>query len=338
MTDATIQDGPEPKPTRPSVTYVRSKKTKASVVWMDAAAGRIISVGGLFVIATVFAIMLFLIWVAIPLFGTGTASEPHSYKLAEAGGPVISASLDEYASLGLELSSSVHLTAFHAPSGKRVDDIQFDFAGATPSAFARTLQGDDIAYGFADGTVRLGSLAIETRIVDPKTLPQNLVTLPGGDRTEGHAVYLNVAGNQVRRLAPAIGLDAPVQVAPAGTAIRFLDYRVGGTSERPTKIFASVDAAGTARLSAAFALVNMMTGETTTTLENTEVPTGLDVTTIAEILLNTQGDRLLIVTKDGLIHRYDTRNPKASIWPRPRASCPPVSSPQRSHFSTTKIR
>ncbi|MES1991063.1 MAG: ABC transporter permease subunit [Pseudomonadota bacterium] len=312
MTDVTMQDGPEPKKTRPSVTYVRDKKTKNSVVWMDALAGRVISVGGLFVIATVFAIMFFLIWVAMPLFGTGTASEPHSYKLAEAGGPVISTSLDEYASLGLELSSSGHLTAFHAPSGKRVDDLQFDFAGATPSAFARTLQGDDIAYGFADGSVRLGSLAIETRLVDPKTLPQNLVTLPGGDRTEGHAIYLNVAGDQVRRLAPTLSLEAPVQVALPGAAIRFLDYRVGGTSERPTKIFASVDAAGTARLSAAFAQVNMMTGETSTTLENTEVPTGLDVSSIAEILLNTQGDRLLIVTKDGLIHRYDTRNPKTS--------------------------
>lgn len=311
MTDVTAPNGPAPKGPRPSVLYVRDKKTKASVVFMDRLAGRVISVGGLFVIATVFAIMMFLIWVAMPLFGTGTASAPHRYSIDQSGAPVISTSLDEYASLGLELSSGGHLTAFHAPSGTRVGDMQFDFAGAQPSAFARTLQGDDIAYGFEDGTVRLGSLAIESRIVAPKSLPQGLTTLPGGDRTDGTAVYLDVAGKQVRRLAPSLSLDTLVQVAQPGTAIRFLDYRIGGTSERPTKIFASIDARGTARLSAAFAQVNMMTGETATEIVNTEVPTGLDVSAISTVLLNTQGDRLIVVSKDGLLHRFDTRNPSA---------------------------
>lgn len=312
MTDLTTQDvagGPAPRSPRPSVVYRREKKTKSSVVWADRLAGRIISVGGLFVIAAVFAIMLFLVWVAMPLFGSGSASEPHRYTLDQTAAPAISTSIDEYGALGLELSREGHLTSFYAPTGYRVGELNFDFAGVSPSAFARTLQGDDIAFGFADGTVRIGSLAIESRIVAPKSLPQGLKTLPGGDRTDGTAIYLNVAGDQVRRLAPALSLEAPVQVAPVGTAIRFLDYRVGGTTERPTKTFASIDALGTARLSAAYAQVNMMTGETSTTIVNTEVPTGLDVSTIASVLLNTQGDRLLVMTNDGLVHRFDTRDP-----------------------------
>ncbi len=309
MSDLTADTGQDPKNPRPSVTYRRDKKTKSSVVLADRLAGRVISVGGLFVIATVFAIMLFLIWVAMPLFGTGSASDPHRYTLDMSGDEAISTSIDEYGTLGLELTKAGHLTAFHAPTGKHIDDLNFDFAGIAPSAFARTLQGDDIAYGFEDGTVRIGSLAIESRIVPAKALPEPLITLPGGDRTDGTAIFLNVAGEQVRRLAPALALEEPVQVAPQGTAIRFLDYRVGGTSERPTKTFASVDAAGTARLGAAYAQVNMMTGETTTTIVNTEVPTGIDVKTIASVLLNTSGDRLLVVTLDGLVHRFDTRDP-----------------------------
>lgn len=314
MSDVTSDDlagpsGPAPKAPRPSVVYKREKKTKSSVVLADRLAGRVISVGGLFVIATVFAIMLFLIWVAMPLFGGGTASEPHRYALPQTAATIISTSLDEYATLGLELTNEGHLTSFHAPTGTRISDLHFDFSGATPTSFARTLQGDDIAYGFANGTVRIGSLAIESRIIGPKNLPLSLKTLAGGDRTDGTAIYLGVAGDQVRRLAPALSLDEPVQVAPEGVAIRFLDFRVGGTKERPTKTFASIDALGTARLSAAYAQVNMMTGETTTTIVNTEVPTGINVSSIASVLLNTQGDRLLVTTQDGIVHRFDTRDP-----------------------------
>lgn len=308
MTDATLP------PVRPSVVYRRNKKTRSAVIWADKLAGRIITVGGFFVIFTVFAIMAFLVWVAMPLFGSGTASEPTRYTLDLPISKILSTSIDEYRTLGLELSQDGKLTAFHVASGKRIGGLAFDFADASgttvaPTAFARTLQGDDIAFGFPDGAVRLGSLAIESSILAATALPAHLTTLPGGDRTDGAAIYLSVAGNQIRRLQPSVALQAPVQVAPQGTAIRFLDYRVGGTAERPVRIFASIDEHGTARLSFAYAQVNMMTGETTTTLANSEVPTGLDVRDIASVLLNTSGDRLLVATKDGMVRRFDTRDP-----------------------------
>tara|TARA_R110000824_G_scaffold118960_14_gene272106 strand:+ start:226223 stop:228868 length:2646 start_codon:yes stop_codon:yes gene_type:complete len=309
MTDLTAQPAPDDKGPRPSVVYKRSKNTKSSVIWADRLAGRVITVGGLFVILTVFAIMMFLVAVTMPLFGSGTVEEPRFYSLAQSDSPVISTSIDEYATLGLELTRSGHLTTFHAPSGKHLGTASFDFGGATPSAFARTLQGDDLAFGFADGTVRLGALAIKSRIVPPSALPSMLTTLPGGDRTDGTAVYFGVAGDQTRKSAPDLLLEEPVQVAPSGTPIRFLDYRVGGTAERPTRIFVSVDALGTARMSAAYSQFNMMTGEVSTSIVNTEVPTGLDASSITSVLLNTTGDRLLVMTNDGLLHRYDTRDP-----------------------------
>lgn len=316
MTDATMPDVPAPTPdgSRRSVVYKRDKKTKSSVLLVDRLAGRVITIGGFFVILTVFAIMLFLVVVAMPLFGTGTASEARRYTLDLTGEHVISTSVDEYRTLGLELSKDGKLTAFHVPTGRRLAGLAFDFANSsgtsvTPTAFARTLQGDDVAFGFPDGTIRLGSLAIASSIMPAASLPANLTTLPGGDRTDGVAIYLNVAGNQVRRLQPAVALEAPAQVAPQGTAIRFLDYRVGGTAERPVKIFASIDEHGTARLSSAYAQVNMMTGETSTTIANSEVPTGIDVGDIASVLLNTSGDRLLVATNDGMVRRFDTRDP-----------------------------
>jgi phosphate transport system permease protein len=314
MTDAALSNdsgnatGPDQEG-RKSVVYTRSKQTKKSVLWADKFASRAISVGGLFVIFAVFAIMIFLVSVAMPLFGGSTVSEAKRYLLDETGGHVISTTIDEYRTLGLELAQDGKVTTFHAPTGQRISSTAFDFAGRAPTAFARTLQGDDVAFGFADGTVRLGTLAIETAVAPANTAPGGLKALPNGDRTDGASVFIDVPGHQIRRFAPRLALEAPAQVAPAGTAIRFLDYRVGGTAERPLKTFVTVDEHGTARLSTAYSQVNMMTGETSTTISNIEVPTGLGVADIAAVLLNTQGDRLLVATNDGSIRRFDTRDP-----------------------------
>ncbi len=313
MTDAALPNangdanGPAANDRR-SVVYTRAKKTKASVLWVDRFASRAISIGGLLVILAVFAIMVFLVWVAAPLLGGGTVSEARRYVL-DAAGTIISTSLDEYRTLGVELADDGQLTVFHAPSGERIVGPTFDFGGAKPSAFARTLQGDDVAFGFADGTVRLGRLAIATAIVPESAIPSDARKLSGGDRASGATIYIEVAGHQVRRLEPEIALDAAVQVAPQGTAVRFLDYRVGGTAERPLKTFVSIDEHGTARLSTAYSLVDMMTGETSTSFSNIEIPTGLDVSSIAAVLLNTQGDRLFVATNDGMVRRFDTRDP-----------------------------
>lgn len=314
MADAVLPNasGDETGPaadSRKSVVYTRSMKTKASVLWADRLASRAISIGGFLVILSVFAIMFFLVWVTMPLFGGGTVSEANRYTLNAGGTHILSTSIDEYRTLGLELSRDGRLTVFHVPSGERIGGPAYDFDGAEPAAFARTLQGDDVAFGFADGTVRLGTLAIGSAIVPPDAIPQNARTLPNGDRTDGSAIYIGVAGKQIRRLKPEITLEAPAQVAPPDTPVRFLDYRVGGTAERPLKTFVSIDEHGTARLSMAHSLVNMMTGETSTSISNIEVPTGLDVGAIEAVLLNTPGDRLLVATADGMIHRFDMRNP-----------------------------
>lgn len=313
MTDAAIPNDREPgagqETKRRSVVYTRSKQTRASVLWMDRFARRAISVGGLFVIFTVFAIMFFLVYVTMPLFGGGTVGEAKRYALDQTNGHILSTTIDEYRTLGLELAEDGKVTVFHAPSGTKLGASAFDFGGVAPAAFARTLQGDDVAFGFPDGTVRLGTLAIDTAVVPASRAPSALEKLPNGDRSDGAAVYTEIPGRQLRRLAPRLVLEMPVQVAPAGTAIRFLDYRVGGTAERPLKTFATVDEHGTARLSTAYAQVNMMTGETSTTVSNVEVPTGLAAGDIAAVLLNTQGNRLLVATKDGVIRRFDTRDP-----------------------------
>ena len=69
MSRNTDSKGAAPRPA--SVLYQRPKKTKASVLFTDAAAGWSIRVGGTLVIFAVFTIMFFLLYVASPLLDDG---------------------------------------------------------------------------------------------------------------------------------------------------------------------------------------------------------------------------------------------------------------------------
>lgn len=306
MSDANSAAGPN---NRRSVVYKRDKKTKASVIWADRFAGRAITIGGFAVIAAVFMIAVYLVYVAVPLLSSGEVTSSKQYALTASGGQVISTTMDEYETLGVELLSDGRVEAFQAATGERIGGPSVDLKGETPTAFARTLQGDDIALGFPDGTVRVGQLRIAPSVIPAKSLPEGLKKLPLGDMTDGKAIISPVPGGQVRRLEPQFTLGDPVQVAPKGTPIRFLDYRVGGTSERPVQTFVSIDDKGVLRLSMTSSIVNMMTGETTTTVSTLEVPTSIPQVSIAAVLLNTAGDRTIVATHDGALYRFDTRDP-----------------------------
>ncbi len=313
MTDAAMSTGPAsdgPEGNRRSVVYKRDKKTKASVIWADRIATRGIMVGGFAVILAVFMIAVFLVMVALPLFSSGRVTDTKSYSLGTAGADIVSTSMDEYRALAVELLKDGKLSAFYMANGTRLaNPPSADLGGKTASAFARTLRGDDIALAFPDGTVRLGRISIDPVVTPASATPADAKEIAPGVKATATTLYMQVPGGQTRALQPKIELQAPIQVAPAGTAIRFIDYRVGGTSESPVETFVTVDDHGTARLSTAYSQVNMMTGETTTSTVNTEIPTGVATANVTGLLLNTPADRVIVALDDGSIRRFDTRNP-----------------------------
>jgi phosphate transport system permease protein len=69
-----------------------------------------------------------------------------------------------------------------------------------------------------------------------------------------------------------------------------------------------MDAAGKIRISEAYTEVNMMTGESAVQLTNAELPVAANVEQVANLLLNSQGNRVIVAMKDGTIYRFDTRN------------------------------
>lgn len=307
---------PGPKPTdgrRPaSVLYERDKKTKTSVLFADAFARIGIRVGGLAVIAAVFTIMIFLIYVCLPLLDAGRLTGTRKLAFGEAGKPFVATQMDEHQTIIADVEADGHVAVFHAGSGTPLDGAAYDLAGLTATAFATTLRGDDVLFAFGDGTVRPGRLALKATVVSNEALPQGLSKLDERDLTDGKAIYTRIPG-QFRRTSVDLTLEAPIQIAAAGTAIIQADYRVGGTAERPLRTIVTLDAAGTLRLSQASTELNMMTGEATTQVTSAAIPLERAAEQVRTLLLNTQGDRVLVALRDGTVLRYLTRdfsNPK----------------------------
>ncbi|TVS01900.1 MAG: ABC transporter permease subunit [Rhodobacteraceae bacterium] len=125
----------------------------------------------------------------------------------------------------------------------------------------------------------------------------------------GGRVYTEVGTGDFRTLFGNVELGDGQQVSDL--PIIAIDYRIGGTRERPTIAFATVDAANQVRVSQSRVQINMMTGEETVTTTTTDLPplTGLAPgATVTGILLSGTGDRAIVASDDGFIYRYDLRD------------------------------
>jgi phosphate transport system permease protein len=313
MTDVT-QPAPAQAARKTSVVYQRNKKTSAAVVIADKAADRTITIGGLVVILAVFTIMVFLVWVCLPLLRGGTVDARTQYALPDAGRAYVAAQTDEHQTIAIDLAADGKLSAFHVATGRPLSAPDFDLGGQSATAFGKTLKGSDIIFGFADGTVRVGTLNLSQTVIPTDQAPATsaMEKLDERDFATADAIYSVIPG-QFRRTAVSVAVDEPQQIAPPGTAIIKVDYRVGGTAERPLKTFVTLDAAGKIRLSQLDQTVNMMTGETETVVNTSEIPAAIDTTNVVKLLLNTDGTRVLIAEKDGTVLRFNTRNFAAPI-------------------------
>lgn len=282
--------------------------TARSVILADKIADWTIRIGGIGVIVAVFGIMVFLAQVVVPLFTGASSSDVATTTSPAREHPLLMSKIDEYKSLSVSIDETGGVHAFHVKTGTRMQIPSFDLEGKSLSAFTRTLNGRDIAFGFADGTLRLGALKVGGAVFGADRMPSGLTELDDEDLTDGRSIFTRVAGDQIRRVSVDVELEDAQQIAPEGTALVAIDYRLGGTLERPTKSFVTVDADGIARLSRAESRTNMLTGRTTTTLTSSELPGLPQGVEVYDILMTDKADQVYVVDHGGMIYRYDTRN------------------------------
>jgi phosphate transport system permease protein len=310
MTDVVNDKGS--KRDRPSVAYVRPKQTPAMVRIADKTADWVISIGGLFVILAVAGIMIFLIQVVVPLFTGGDLRGTRTYTLAETSSPLVAVRIDDTNSVALELFADGKLAVLHLPTGQHLDVPALELGGKSVTAFADTINGDNLALGFDDGSVRFGELSIRGLVIPASEAPANLTRLSDTSFTDGSAIFETLGPNRYRRLSISAIFGDAQTISETGQAIRQIDYRVSGTSERPTRGFVTVDDAGVLRYTRAETRMNLLTRSETVTVQSSTLPGTGDTTPVTDILLTGQGDQVYVAHTSGFVFRYDTRNPQAA--------------------------
>ncbi len=291
-----------------SVPVRRSKDVRRSVLIIDRLADRIITIGGIAVIVAVLGILVFLVEETLPLFRGGHVTADHAYHLANTPDSVLALGMDEHKTIAYIISPDGTLALFHARSGKPLHAPTLDFKRQKISAFAQTINQRHLAFGLQDGTVRLARTQFKAAIVTSQELPANLTALDGRDQTDGTTVYSSIPGGQFRKIVFDLQLEPALNVAPAGTPIVAIDYRVGGEAERQSKAFVTVDGAGAMMLNQVTSRINLLTGKRRVAVKKAQLPDLPADTQLHAILLAEKADMVLIGSKQGRIYRYDTRD------------------------------
>jgi phosphate transport system permease protein len=296
------------------------RTTRRSVLVADFIANWTITIGGLGVIVAVFGIMVFLAQVVWPLFAGSQVLQQGRATLEGASADVLMELSDEYRTIVVAVQRDGEVGINHRASGRRINSVRFPIGERKITAFARTLNGHDVAIGFDDGSLRLGKINIEVAVLAASDDKVGLRALAGGDRTDGEAIYSSIEGEQIRRISVSVALEEPQQIAPQGVPLVALDLRLGGAVERPTRSFVSVDAQGAVRLSRSEMNRSLLGGTAgTARVESSVLPPLPAGTAVASLLLTGLADQVYVVDRAGTVFRYDTRDPqKASLAERTR--------------------
>jgi phosphate transport system permease protein len=296
----------------------RKKETRSSVVYGERIARWLITVGGLLVIVAVVAIVVFLFQVAVPLFSSGEVIRQVRHTLEPK--PVAWLNADEFQSLATRVSADGRVTTFHIDTGRVIGERQLDLGGKTATAVGGTLERDRVAFGFEDGTVRFGTVTFDVGTVARRDAPSDLVRLNAQDFLHEETIFSPVQSGDFRTIRAVETLAAPTKISER--PIIALDYRIGGTRERPTVSFVTVDDAGVARLSRSVVQRNLLTGRETVRTATAVLPPLPAGAQVSAVLLSSSADRVIIASRDGMLHRYDARDPQRPVLAESRRVFP----------------
>ena len=289
-------------------SYVRPKQTPRRVILIDRLADLTISVGGLAVIVAVFGIMAFLVEVVVPLFRAGSVLDRHPYAMAAESTAPLLAAADEYNKLGMELYPSGRVRSVHIPTGRPLSDEVMDLGSSPVSSFAKSLAQGHVIFGFEDGTVRFGRLVTSVDVIRESGLPASLQVLDPGDRTDGTHVFSRIPGDQYRKLGVSLVLEDAQVASPEGLPIVSLDYRRGGSVERPTRTFLAMDATGAVRLTRVESRMNLLTRKLTSQTRTAVLPVAATPDSVVRVLMTDTGDEVYLAHRDGRLDRFDLRD------------------------------
>ncbi len=285
----------------------RQRKTSKLVRFGDIAARTLITIGGIGTILAVLTVMVFLLWVTFPLFLPAKAGESQAIPVQWDQDHPISIAADEYQLLAYALMPDGSLNVMRMNDGQVIETRKlFDDTKVTASYFG---MGDEVAFGFDNGTVRIGRLGFSIEFVDVNSLDEKYQSLKVGEtalmtRNDKPGLLQRSGPSQYRYVAVRVDLDEPTQVGQSPIALL---AQAGGT-DRTSLAVMSAD--GKITLENISERVNLLTRKVTRQVEEGPVPyeVGAAGGKPRYMLLSGLGDTLYLIWADGLLQRYDARN------------------------------
>lgn len=293
----------------------RKMNTKWTVRFGDIASRLIITIGGIGTIAAVSLVGLFLVYETLPLFMSGEVAKTAGAENPWEGNRPIRVGVDEYNLLGYVVLEDGDVSVFELATGTAVQNVQMLPEGhPRVTSYSFLNNKDEIAFGFENGTVRLGEIGFKTTFPPPETLPDDVRAL-----TEDQTLIYNngivqvTPEGQFRKTALSVELQDPIQVGekaePGQAAEPIVRLDLKERSSGP--IFVAMTASGRTTINAVSERRNMLTGKTTLTKTDGVVPfeTPEGQPLLPEyLMLSGLGDKVYAIWDDGTLLRYDARN------------------------------
>jgi len=280
----------------------RGRHTPRSVRTVERIARVFISAGGVGTILAVTLICVFLVWVAIPL-GESADLEVRGEFTPPVRAEPLASGFDEFRTMAWTLARDGRVLVTRAEDGQPMDEQRLFAGNALPTAASFPPGGGhEAAFGFADGTIRTGSIRFDVSFPKETDVPDEVRNLaPGATARQGKALVQRLETGQLRAEKLAAELDDPVPAADG--AIRLLDFSL--TPAGPA--YATLTEDGRLAVHTESVKENMLTGEKVRKLSSVQLPyapppgRGLP----AHLVLSGVATQVFVLWADGFVLRYD---------------------------------
>ncbi len=283
----------------------RIRKTSRRVQWTDRIARYLIAAGGIGTIVAVVVVFLFLGSVVVPLFLPSSASEPQHIAASELKQKLLRMGCDEHQTLGWTLLDDGSLQTYRIDNGQVLYHKSL-INDAKPTAVSFAPDGERVALGFEDGSVRLGRLGYEGGFLSVEKAPEKYRDLKKGESySVEEDLFTRVSDDNFRRQKLIAEFDVAVPPKKPAPIVK-IDHMIlpdGGP------MFCALTSDGTLTFNRVSKRVNAITDEVTLAVKGGSIALPETKNGLPEFLVVTgQGDAAYVAWSDGRMLRYDARD------------------------------
>ena len=272
---------------------------------MDTAAEFVVTGGGFLVLTAVLGICFYLLWVVLPLFDQGEVLGEESARASLDRAPEW-VMVDPYQHAVSIVDPSLRADTFLIKEGEHTGHFEpaEDLGEPISSSFARN--GEFVAVGYADGSVRIGSLTYKN------ALRNNDENLPVGSvRADENGYYEVIDETRARVVSIDGSLGDPIELDEGSGGAFLIDYRRDPTGK---KVLAVLREDGTVLVNTVRTIRPLGGGKprdklSTTTFQYDE----LDTRGMPDwMFVTADSDYVFFVWENGLLQRY-ARTPERTF-------------------------